>query len=283
MHDRRSVLSTLSAGAMASAALSLQASSTLAQLAKRKSLDFSKPEDNLYGLLKLMGDLSGQARFWVQPGRIYAFQEGELAFPILNYTGCTIREVRQIKLGEYQSRYRGWMLMQDPESNDILDEWTSPITNGTVEVDHFVTDIGRQTFNAQGLKRPANFSGDFTWFDKPFVLPWQVLDDDVWCPYEQFSVYTDREGNKRYEKAIHTYQGKLSELENPDTTMAPAKIASQSQSPWFPWMNMDEVEGHMILRSLGKKYQTADALPSWLTAELERRYPGALTDPLDWS
>lgn len=253
------------------------------QSLSRAALNFQNPEDNLYGLLKLMGDLSGQPIFWTQPGRIYAFQDGELAFPILDYTGCTIRSIKQISSGEYQSRYRGWMLMQDPETGAVLDQWTSPLTNETVDVEHFATWVGRQKFSATGLERPENFSGDFTWFDREFVLPWQVLGDDVWCPYEQFSVYTDREGNSRYEKAIHTYQGLLSDLKNKDLTLAPATIASQSQSPWFPWMNMERVEGHMILRSLGKKYQTLNELPVWLTEELEKRYPGGLTDPLDWS
>lgn len=267
--------------AAASASL-ISSGSAYGQEAGRQVLDFSNPEDNLYGLLKLMGDLSGDPVFWVQPGRIYAFQDGELAFPILNYTGCTIREVRQFSSGEYQSRYRGWMLMQDPESNEVIDRWASPLTNETVDVKHFATWVRRQQFLAKGMTRPDNFSGDFTWFDRDFVLPWQILDNDVWCPYEQFSVYKDQEGNSRYEKAIHTYQGALSDLENRALTTMPAKIASQSQSPWFPWMNMAEVEGHMILRSLGKKYKSVSELPSWLTGELEDRYPGGLTDPFDW-
>lgn len=246
------------------------------------TLDFANPADNLYGLIKLMADLSGQRRFWVQPGRIYAFQEGKLAEPILNYTGCTVRSVRRISDIEYQSRYRGWMLMQDPLTDEVIDEWSNPITGELNEVAHFATWVGKRTFTDQGVKYSGTGSAQFTWFDRPFVLPWQVLDDDVWCPFEQFSIYTDPAGNKRYEKAIHTYHGKLSDLENPELTMARSTIASQSQSLWFPWMKMERVSGHMILRSLGKKYESADGLMPWLVEELDKRYPGGLTDPFEW-
>jgi Protein of unknown function (DUF1838) len=248
----------------------------------QRKLDFSKPEDNLYGLLKLLGDVSGKTTYWMQPGRIYAFRPGELAKPLFDYIGCTVREIRRINDAEYRTRYRGWMLMQTTDSDTVIDEWRNPYTSQTVKVEHFRTWVGRQAFTANGLARPANYKGDFTWFDKKFVLPWRILGDDVWCPYEQFSVYTDPQGNARYEKAIHTYQGSLAQLEDRERSSAAATIASQSQSPWFPWMKMDHVPGHMILRSLGRKYESPDSLPAAIIAESNRRYPGAFTEALTW-
>ncbi len=250
---------------------------------RRKALDFTDPAENLYGLLKLMADVSGRTTYWMQPGRIYAFRPGEMARPLFDYVGCTVREVRRVADSEYRTRYRGWMLLQQPDSDAVIDEWRNPFTAETLPVEHFRTWVGRQTFTANGLARPANYRGDFNWFDRNFVLPWRILGDDAWCPYEQFSTYTDPKGNSRYEKAIHTYQGSLARLEDRGASTAPATIASQSQSPWFPWMKMDGVEGHMIFRSLGRKYLSPAQFPRAIIAESQRRFPGAFEQPLDWN
>jgi hypothetical protein len=246
-----------------------------------RTLDFAKPADNLYGLLKLMGDLSGKRTYVLQYGRIHGFAEGKLARHLLNYSGLTTREVRSDGAGGYVTRYGGWMLMRDPVTDAVIDEWLHPLTGAVVPVEHFVTTIGKQNFTADGLKRPPGFKGDFLWFDKPFVLPWRTIGDDIWAPYEQFSVYQDSAGNARYEKAIHTYHGKLSQLAD-RTASAPASIASQSQSPYFPWMKMAAAGGHMILHSAGRKLAGAHEIPDRVRRDVERRYPGAIDRAFDW-
>jgi hypothetical protein len=173
------------------------------------------------------------------------------------------------------------MLMRDPSTDEVIDEWVNPLTGAKLKVEHFVTSIGKQRFTVNGLERPPGFKGDFQWFDKPFILPWRQIGDDVWAPYEQFSVYQDRAGNARYEKAIHTYHGKLSALMD-SSTSAPSSIASQSQSPYFPWMKMEAAGGHMILHSAGRKLTGAKEIPARFLGEIEQRYPGAVDKKFDW-
>jgi hypothetical protein len=273
---RRSLLSSL---ALTATAPMLVAAAP--KLSKARKLDFAVPADNIYGLLKLMGDLSGERTYVLQYGRIYGFSEGKMARHILNYTGLTTREIRQDSTRSYVTRYGGWMLMRDPATDQVIDRWTSPLTGESLPIEHFVTSIGRQRFTENGLVRPPGFKGDFQWFDKPFILPWRVIGDDVWAPYEQFSVYKDRAGNSRYEKAIHTYQGKLSALTGTGTN-APSSIASQSQSPYFPWMKMEAAGGHMILHSAGRKLASAAEIPPGFARDIERRYPGELMKKFNW-
>ncbi len=276
---RRNVIA--GAAAIPVAASVLAPASLLAHPANAP-LDFMDPADNLYGLLKLMGDLSGARTFYYQPGRIYSSRVGELIRPILDYTGLTVREIRRQDNGDYVSRYRGWMLMQDLATGAVLDEWVNPISGRKQKVEHFVSEIGHQRFTPQGFERPKGFKGEFTWFDRPFVLPWEIMGDDVWAPYEQFSLYTDSNGNQRYEGAIHTYHGSLAALTDRSSSTAPSIMASQSESPWFPWMDLAGTEGHMILRSLGRKFNAASKIPKGLLSEFENRYPDGLTRPLPW-
>jgi len=244
-------------------------------------LDFSKPKDNIYGLMKLMGDISGKRTYYFQIGRIFSHEDGRLPIHLLNYTGLTIREIRPNGDDDYISRYGGWMLMRDPVTNEVIDEWVNPWDNDVKEVEHFVTEIGKQVFSTNGLKKPEKFDGDFTWFDREFLLQWSQIGDNVWAPYQQFSLYTDRKGNKRYENAIHTYKGSISELQDPSLTSVISTIASQSQSPYFSWMGADN-PGHMILTSLGTKLKNIEDVPEYMLDDVTQRYPEVLNINFSW-
>lgn len=248
----------------------------------RGHLDFSTPKDNLFGLMKLMGNIAGSRTYYYQPGRVFVHRDGSLPHHIMNYTGATVREIRKIDEVRYLSRYSGWQLFRDPVTNAVIDEWTNPLTAETHAVKHFVFPKSRQSFSATGLKRPDNYKGDFSWFDRPFILPWQTLGDDVWAPYEQFSRYTNREGHARYENAIHTYKGSLADLENGNLTSAPSSIASQSQSPYYHWMGYGDELGHLISTSLGKKSDNMSLFPTEFLGEMNARYPDAFDVSFDW-
>jgi len=246
-------------------------------------LDFSKPEDNLYGLMKLMGDVSGSRTYYFQPGRVFAHQDGKLPRLLLNYAGATIREIKKISDREYVTQYSGWQLFYDPATNTVADSWTNPLTGKEHNVKHFAFPNRKQTFTVNGFKRPEGYTGEFNRFDKPFILPWQILEDRVWAPYEQFSRYTNKEGHERYENAIHTYEGKIADLLNPNLTSAPSTIASQSQSPYYPWMGYKGYEGHMISTSLGKKSTNISLYPDKFRNDLNELYPEALETVFDWT
>lgn len=246
-------------------------------------LDFSKPEDNIYGLLKLMGDLSGKRTYYYQPGRVFVHEDGKLPQHIMNYTGATMREIRKIDEDTYVSQYSGWQLFRDAKTNAIIDKWGNPATGELKNVKHFEFKKSKQSFSVDGFKRPKGFTGDFVWFEKPFVMPWQVIEDQVWAPFEQFSRYTNREGHRRYENAIHTYSGRLSDLQNTKLTSAPSTIASQSQSPFYHWMGYGDKSGHLISTSLGTKSYERDIIPKAFQNAIETRYPGAFQTVFEWS
>lgn len=245
-------------------------------------LDFSDPKDNLYGLMKLMGDISGARTYYFQPGRVFAHQDGKLPKLLLNYAGATIRETRKINDTEYVTQYSGWQLFYDPATEKVADQWQNPLTGQTHTVKHFAFPNRKQVFTENGFQRPDGFTGEFNRFDTPFILPWEILEDRVWAPYEQFSRFTNREGHKRYENAIHTYEGQIADLRNPALTSAPSTIASQSQSPYYPWMGFDGFDGHLISTSLGKKSHSFDLYPAGFQADLKARYPEAFDTKFDW-
>lgn len=279
MLNRRNFVGTAAVASVSLVACGSKPRSALQQL----QLDFSKPEDNLYGLMKMMGDISGSRTYYFQPGRVFAHQDGVLPKLLLNYEGATIREIKKISETEYVTQYSGWQLFSDPVSNTVIDSWTNPITGQAHTVKHFSFPKRKQVFTVDGFKRPEGYTGDYNRFDKPFILPWQILEDRIWAPYEQFSRYTNKEGHERYENAIHTYEGKIADLLNPNLTSAPSTIASQSQSPYYPWMGFEEQAGHMISTSLGKKSTKLSLYPEVFQNEVNARYPGAFETVFDWS
>jgi hypothetical protein len=250
------------------------------EMSPSSSLDLAKPENTVYALLKLMGDVGGSRTWLLQHGRIHGVEQGGRTRHLLNYTGLTTREIRRIAASRFVSRYAGWMLFRDPLTDAPIDSWVNPFTDERVTVEHFVTKIGRQVFSASGLERPSGFEGTFTWFDRPFRLPWQIIGDDIWAPYEQFTTYRDATGHDRYELAIHTYLGKLSQLTDASSS-APASVASQSQSPFFWWMKQPDNGTHLILHSVGRKLASRSEIPPSVAEELERRFPGIMTVRFD--
>lgn len=281
MPNRRQIVQALTVGA-ALGACSSEVGRPESSPTNRAPLDFSVPEDNLYGYLKLFGDISGKRTYFYQPGRIFGHRDGQLPVHILNYSGITLNEVRRIHAGRYITRYIGWMLMRDPKTNEIIDTWTNPWSGEQREIRHFTTTGGKRTHHTNGMEYPPGMKGKSSWFDKPFIMPWQILEDDVWAPNELFAVYTDSEGNERYESAIHTYHGRLSDIENRSITNAPSTIASQSESPYFPWMGGTDLAGHMILTSLGRKLTKLDQIPNSVLEGVEKRYPGQLDTVFPW-
>lgn len=268
--------------ALGTAALSSSIANADAKEGQRRGLDFTKPEDNLYGYLKLFGDISGTRTFFYQPGRIFGHRDGELPVHLLNYSGVTLNEVRRLNEGRYVTRFIGWMLMRDPQSNEIIDQWTNPWTEEKKDIRHFSTEGGMRTHHLNGMEYPPGGEAKYSWFQKPFVMPWQILGDEVWAPNELFAVYTDSRGNKRYETAIHTYHGSLTDIENTALTNAPSTIASQSESPYFPWMGGASLEGHMVLTSLGRKLTRIDQIPNDILEAVEKRHPGGLDTVFPW-
>lgn len=251
-------------------------------VSQARVLDFTKPEDNLYALLKLMGDISGKRTYYYQPGRVFLHRDGKLPLHILNYGGATVREIRQVDDATYISRFSGWQLFRDPETNAIIDVWTNRETRTRHTVKHFAFPNRKQVFSAAGLKAPEGFKGEFLWFDKPLVLPWRTLGDEIWAPYDQFSRYTNREGEERYENAIHTYKGRLSDLQNGAITSAASSIASQSQSPFYPWLEFGEMDGHLIASSLGTKSSSIDLYPTDFMEDMAKRHPGEIDAAFNW-
>lgn len=251
---------------------------------QRRKLDFTKPEDNLYGFIRLFGDISGQRTFNYQPGRIYAHRDGELPRHMLNYAGVTLVEVRPSATEDaYEVRLTGSMLMKDPITDEIIDTWEDPWTGEQREVEHFSTQtVGKRTYGLMGQERSSNFDAQSSKYDKPFILPWQVIGGLAWAPVDTFWIYTDAKGNPRYENAIHTYHGRIADIENTALTNVPATIASQSQSPFFPWMGGLSQKGHMILTSFGRKMEKIDLIPEVILEGIEKRFPGRLDSDFGW-
>lgn len=250
--------------------------------ANSRSFDFTKPEDNLYALMKLMGDISGKRTYFYQPGRVFLHRGGKLPLHLLNYGGATVREIRRIDETSFVSRFSGWQLFRDPETNEIIDQWENPETGERQSVKHFAFPNRKQLFSSAGLKAPDGFNGEFLWFDKPLLLPWRILGDEIWAPYDQFSRYTNRDGEERYENAVHTYKGRFSDLQNNALTSAPSSIASQSQSPLYPWLGFGGIEGHLITSSLGTKSSSIDLYPADFVEDMAQRHPGALDAAFRW-
>lgn len=260
---------------------SIQAGNS-ASPALRAPVDFSSPETNLLGYVRLIGDVSGKPSYGWGHGRVFGTQENELAKLLFDYQSCRLVEFRKLDDGSWAQGYRGLILFTDPESGRVIDGFRNPFTGEDNEVVHFRTSFGASIFSVDGPRSLAEFERESPREEGEFVMPWTVIGDDVWATYDERIAYRRPDGEWRVDNAVYRYHGYLSELTDPDNSAPHHDMMWSTELNWFTYMRMGDIPGHVMWAGMGRKYDRLDALPEEFLGEAERRYPGFLTTPIRW-
>ena len=52
---------------------------------------------------------------------------------VFKYSGCAIKMARQLENGNVETKSKGWLLYQDPETGEFLERMVNPYTGGSEE------------------------------------------------------------------------------------------------------------------------------------------------------
>lgn len=287
---RRDVLTSLTAGATATAALSLQAKPTLAsgKTADRVPFDPTDPRANSMAFLKLVGSQDDEiVRRWFT-GKTYAYFPGEPVRELFYHDGFYLGKFWKQDDGTHRSTIYEITFKRDIETGKLLETWDNPFTGRTDELMNSVGGPQERIYNDWGWDRPEKARGP----ENPRMLEWNFINDTAWFTWDIFfrfrnpiqpDVYPE-ESSGEYLNLVNltNYYGSLSDIENPNILNAPATLFYNSVTGWQPWMRMGQRPGTLIGKSVGVKLNSFEELPREVFEAGEQKFPGCLTEKVQW-
>ncbi len=248
-----------------------------------RTLDPTVPEDALEISKRLQcGAKDGETAVYHWAGNVYSRVAGERDRLLFKGEGMNVRRCVAVTDPE---RGTGWrmvsrevMLYLDPRTGEVLDRWTNPWTDETVEVMQIHNDPvnGRPSF-------PRNADGT------PFQLgSLREGGPYVFMPFEAPLFYTnplagdyqEYVGNMYHAMEIFDFAALKSELYDTRKPTAYPTISWVRISDWMPWMRMGGRDGQMVFNAMGRKLPGGfEELPAILKNEIREHYPEYVDAP----
>lgn len=253
--NRRSLLTGLTA------ATSLALIPT-ARGAARGDVDLSTPVASTRALARLMGDIRStqEVATWFA-GHTFAVEGDLKPLALLFRTeGFCLTSVAIKPNGAYRIQERRVTFLKHPETEELLDEWTSPVNGKRVRVVH-----GYEPDNVLTLSPTANSS------DKLSISSWVFNASKA-----TIVVQTGMDGieNEPLDRIVRTRQFMAEQADIADETQSSVGFvgAFQEDQPWPTWMP-HETPGYLFNRSFMRKLASPDDLPPNLTQAARQIFP----------
>jgi hypothetical protein len=245
--------------------------------AAAQMLDPADPQDALEISKRLQCGVSAdEPAVYHWSGNIYGRSPGMRDKLLFKGEGMNIRRCVEVTDPE---RGTGWrlisrevMLMLDPETGQVVNEWENPYTGETVSVMQIHNDPvnGRPNFAVSADGEP--FSLDTLREAGPYVfVPFEV---PLFYPNPLAGDYQQYVGNMYHAMEIFDFAALKDELYDASTPTAYPMISWVRMSPWAPWMEMGGRPGQMVFNAMGRKLPGGfEELPEVLKTEIRANYP----------
>ena len=209
-------------------------------------------------------------------GNIYGRSPGQRDKLLFKGEGMNIRRCVEVNDAE---RGKGWrlisreiMLMLDPKTGEVVNEWENPYTGKTVKVMQIHNDPvnGRPNYAKGADGKPFNLgslreAGPYVFM--PFEVP-------LFYTNPLAGDYQDYVGGKYHAMEIFDFAALKDELYDSTKPTAYPMISWVRISGWAPWMEMGGRPGQMVFNAMGRKLPGGfEELPAVLKNEIRANYP----------
>ena len=223
------------------------------------------------GLIKLLASLDGRAAPWWFTGLIYGVQLGRAPVPMVVCEGCEVYFARRLPNGDYLLRGNTLTFFRDATTRQWLDEFRNPLTDRRSEIRPNVLESGAES----GFLYPQDGSGSYFVgsmgntgqlnFKPPAPdasqprgeFRWEETGDQVFATTSR-SIATPAQPWLE----ISTNFVPARPFFDPAVVSVPAHGTVSYLSPWLKWMQMDEVQGHLLWHCGANKLGSIDELPA---------------------
>ncbi|MEP2734835.1 MAG: DUF1838 family protein [Erythrobacter sp.] len=259
------------------AGLSAAALMTTSYAASARTLDPSVPEDAVEISKRLQCGVSAdEPAVYHWSGNIYGRSPGQRDKLLFKGEGMNIR--RCVEVND-PARGKGWrlisrevMLMIDPATDEVVNEWENPYTGETVKVMQIHNDPvnGRPNFPRSADGKPYTLStmreaGPYVFM--PFEVP-------LFYTNPLAGDYQEYVGGKYHAMEIFDFAALKDELFDASKPTAYPMISWVRISGWAPWMEMGGRPGQMVFNAMGRKLPGGfEELPDVLKTEIRANYP----------
>ncbi len=234
-------------------------------------LDLDNPEDALEAAIRLRGWLDASDALWGFRCRVFAVQPGRAPVALFDATGAEIYQYRRQDDGTWLCGGHTLSWFTRPGTDEVLESWTNPVSgrDGPVVENVLVSPGYRYTTTGKhGLGRPLPAG------KPPISRHWRREGDRL--VYEASRDFPPQLPQPVLEYS-HLSASAAEVLAGDGRGVAEATFSTVYLAPWFAWMGMEGIEGHMMWHGTGRKLASLQDMPAFWRAGAEAAWPEFLT------
>lgn len=218
--------------------------------------------------------------YWSWRGDAYSRRQGEPDKLLFRVEGLNTRTCAAMndpaKGGAYvRSVSREILLYLDPQTGQVLNKWTNPWTNESVDVMHIANDPVNGDFTTKTRSGQPNL-----WRGTTIGTSW-FLTSTVPLFYTNplAGAYQDEVGGKYHATEMFNFMGETANLLDLRKNSADVQIGWVRITDWLPWMRMGDRDGMIYFHTAGRKVLNWDEVSPLMRDEVARNYPEYRTPP----
>lgn len=212
-------------------------------------------------------------------GHAFARRAGEPDKRLFALEGMLIRQAADLHDAErgvgFHRLGREMMLIRDPDSGELLEQWDNPFTGERVDVVQVANDhVNGRYFERDPAGKPLvpNISLHGPIWQMPIILP-------IYRENPLGAGYEAEIGGMYHAVELFTFYGLTAQLDDPSVPSLDVSVTWSRMSDWFPWMRMNGRDGLMYVHTVGSKVRSFDDLPTELVSLIDTRFPAFRRPP----
>jgi hypothetical protein len=235
-------------------------------------------KSSVENFIKIRCSLTGENQIFTFRGSVFNYieqQKPKLLFKVLgfNIARCIKKDNK-----DWVLLTRELMYYLDPISEEKLSTWKNPYTNETVNVVHVSNDPVNNYMGNIPIEKISSDTGLII-IDVPLFYPNPLYEDP------KFKDFSGK--NKFYEAGeFFKFYFNLNELAEAEAKnknkIENVSISWNRDSPYFPWMKMKDINGHLVISAFGAKTENFESFPLWLKMELKMRLKKYMDAPMEF-
>jgi hypothetical protein len=227
------------------------------------------------------GGIGGEPGMWWYSGRLWGKLINDKAVNFFAVEGFSFNRMERMANGGLRQIMEECGFWKDPQSGELLDDWTNPLNGLPCRVSHFrsrqdvsfspdgkIIDAGPY----EGRITKAVTSGNVLWISESLLGAFQANRK----PDQDPLTYG---GPMRSMMSLATFTSDADTVLANDPGFIPGTLHFQSSSSWYPWMRMGQAQGQISFELFGRKVQSLDEIPDGLRRILDDRRAGFLENP----
>ena len=270
--DRRSVLLGAGVATVATAATVMSPRPYQAAEKPRHPINFADDMDNVRAYAKLAGTLADDTVHYWYRGTIFGATPDDTK-AMLGFTGLLKMSWKNLGNGSFHYRNFDLGYFTEPDSDVRIEEFTNPFTGIT--------------------NRPIDIKGGpFDVVITPRQYEWTRSGDDIWFSEAKHFKFANKLSPEEWPTAstgdtlnmlyLDGFNGKVSDLENPELDSAPSILGIHHVNPWYPFFLMGQQPGVNYWHGKGKKIADESDVSPEVMAYVNSKMPGFMSSSAPW-